>query len=76
MYKRLYKCLEINEILHPLQYGFRKNHSTSHTLISMTEAIKKTIDMSQMHNQSRTRRSNNMDGWKYLQGQDQIWNEM
>ena len=44
MYKRLYKFLEINEILHPLQFGFRKNHSTSHTLISMTETIKKTID--------------------------------
>ena len=44
MYKRLYKFLEMNEILHPLQFGFRKNHSTSHTLISMTETIKKTID--------------------------------
>ena len=44
MYKRLYKFLEINEILHPLQFGFRKNHSTSHTLISMTETVKKTID--------------------------------
>ena len=38
------KFLEINEILHPLQFGFRKNHSTSHTLINMTETIKKTID--------------------------------
>ena len=44
MYKRLYKFLEMNEILHPSQFGFRKNHSTSHTLISMTETIKKTID--------------------------------
>ena len=44
MYKRLYTFLEINEILHPLQFGFRKNHSTSHTLISMTETIKKTIN--------------------------------
>ena len=44
MYKRLYKFLEMNEILHPLQFGFCKNHSTSHTLISMTETIKKTID--------------------------------
>ena len=44
MYERLYNFLEINEILHPLQFGFRKNHSTSHTLISMTETIKKTID--------------------------------
>ena len=45
MHKRLHKFLEINEILHPLQFGFRKNHSASHTLISMTETIKKTIDM-------------------------------
>ena len=44
MCKRLYKFLEINEILHPLQFGFRKNHSASHTLISMTETLKKTID--------------------------------
>ena len=44
MNKRPYKFLEINEILHPLQFGFRKNHSTSHTLISMTETIKRTID--------------------------------
>ena len=44
MYERLYNFLEINEILHPLQFGFRKNHSTPHTLISMTETIKKTID--------------------------------
>ena len=47
MYKRPYKFLEINEILHPLQFGFRKNHSTSHTLISMTETIKKTTDNGQ-----------------------------
>ena len=44
MYKRLYKFLDIDEILHPLQFGFRSKHSTLHTLISMTETIKKTID--------------------------------
>ena len=44
MYKRLHKFLEINEIFYPLQFGFRKNHLASHTLISMTETIKKTID--------------------------------
>ena len=44
MYKRLYTFLEINEILHPLQFGFRSKHSTLHTLISMTETIRKTID--------------------------------
>ena len=44
MYKRLYTFLEINEILHLLQFGFRSKHSTLHTLISMTETIRKTID--------------------------------
>ena len=39
-----YNFLEINEILHPLQFGFRSKHYTSHTLISMTETIRKTID--------------------------------
>ena len=44
MYKRLYTFLEINEVLHSLQFGFRIKHSTLHTLISMTETIRKTID--------------------------------
>ena len=44
MYRRIPNFLEINEILHPLQSGFRSKHSTSHTLISMTETIRKTID--------------------------------
>ena len=45
IHRRLSNFLGINEILHPLQFGFRSKHSTSHTLISMTEAIiRKTID--------------------------------
>ena len=44
MQKRLYNFLEVNDILHPLQFGFRKKHSTQHSLISMTETIKKSID--------------------------------
>ena len=44
MHKRLYNFLEVNDILQPLQCGFRKKHSTQHTLISMTETIRKTID--------------------------------
>ena len=44
MHKGLYNFLEVNDILHPLQFGFRKKHSTQHTLISMTETIKKSID--------------------------------
>ena len=46
MYERLYKFLEINEILHPLRFGFRKNHSTSHTSISMTEGTITRFDLS------------------------------
>ena len=45
MHKRLYNFLEGNDILHSLQFRFReKKHSTQHTLISMTETIRKTID--------------------------------
>ena len=44
MHKRLYEFLEVNDILHSLQFGFRHKHSTSHTLISMTEKIRNTID--------------------------------
>ena len=44
MHKRLYEFLEINDILHSLQFGFRCKHSISHTLISMTEKVRNTID--------------------------------
>ena len=44
MCERLHNFLEINGIIHPLQFGFRKNRSRSYTLIKMTETIKKTID--------------------------------
>ena len=44
MHKRLNNFLDVNDILHPLQFGFRKKHSTQHTLISITETIKKSID--------------------------------
>ena len=44
MYKRLYDFLEVNKILHSLQSSFRRKHSTSHTLISMTEKIRNSID--------------------------------
>ena len=32
MHKRLYNFLELNDVLHPLQFGFRRKHSTQHTL--------------------------------------------
>ena len=44
MHKRLCDFSEVNDISHLLQFGFRQKHSTQHTLISMTETIKKSID--------------------------------
>ena len=44
MHKRLYELLEVNDILHSLQFGFSCKYSTSHTLISRTEKIRNTID--------------------------------
>ena len=44
MYERLYKFLEKHEILYSLQFGFRASHSISHALVSLTEAIKSSLD--------------------------------
>ena len=44
MYERLYNFLVKHEILHELQFGFRANHSINHALVSLTEAIKNSLD--------------------------------
>ena len=44
MYERLYKYLEKQEILYTLQFGFRASHSINHALVSLTEAIKNSLD--------------------------------
>ena len=44
MASRLTTFLELHEILYPYQFGFRKGYSTSHSLISITETIRKTLD--------------------------------
>ena len=44
MHKRLNDFLDINNVIHPLQFGFRQKHSTTHALTSLTEKIKQTID--------------------------------
>ena len=44
MHKRLYKLIEMISLLHPLQFGFLEKHSTLHTLVSLTESIKGSID--------------------------------
>ena len=44
MHKRLSEFLEMNNVIHSLQFGFCRKHSTVHALISLTEKIKRTID--------------------------------
>ena len=44
MYERLYKFLEKHQILHSLKLGFRASHSINHALVSLTEAIKNSLD--------------------------------
>ena len=44
MYERLYKFLEKRETLYNLQFGFRASHSINHALVSLTEAIKNSLD--------------------------------
>ena len=44
MYRRLYKFLEIHKVLYSLQFGFQENHSIDHALVSLTEAIRNTLD--------------------------------
>ena len=41
---RLSTYLELHSILYPNQFGFRSGYSTSHSLISITEGIKNTLD--------------------------------
>ena len=44
MYGRLYKFLEKQEILYSLLFGFHASHSINHALVSLTEAIKNSLD--------------------------------
>ena len=44
MYNRLIKFTNTLEILHSLQFGFRKNHSTSLALIHLINKIASSID--------------------------------
>ena len=44
MYTRLYSFVTCRKILYPLQFGFQQYASVDHALISMTEAIKNTLD--------------------------------
>ena len=44
MYTRVFKFFDNNNFFYPLQFGFRKNYSTAHALISLTETIRKYLD--------------------------------
>ena len=44
MYKRLYTFLDNNNFIYDLQFGFRQQYSTSHTLINITENMRKALD--------------------------------
>ena len=44
MHLRLYNFLEEQDSIYDYQFGFRKNHSTNHALIDLTEDIRQAID--------------------------------
>ena len=44
MYNRMYKFFSDNDLIYPLQFGFRQKYSTVHALISLTENIRKNLD--------------------------------
>ena len=44
MYSRVYEFLNINNLIYPLQFGFRQYHSTSHALLHLTEKIMNSLD--------------------------------
>ena len=47
MYNRLVEFAETNETFFLCQFGFRKNHSTSHALIHLLNKISSAIDQQQ-----------------------------
>ena len=44
MHNRLYKFLNDNDIIYPLQFGFRQKYSTSFAFVHLTEIIKEALD--------------------------------
>lgn len=44
LHKRVYKFLNKYEILYSHQFGFRKNYSTSHTLLNISQKILDALD--------------------------------
>ena len=47
IYLRIYGYLDKNNLIFAKQFGFRKNYSTNHALVSITERIKSMLDNGQ-----------------------------
>ena len=44
MYNRMYKFFSDNNLIYPIQFGFRQKYSIVHVLISLTENMRKNLD--------------------------------
>ena len=44
MYRRLYRFLETHKVPYSLQFGFQENCAIDHALVSLTEAVRSTLD--------------------------------
>ena len=44
MYNRMYKFFSDNNLIYPLQFGFRQKYSTVPALITLIENIRKNLD--------------------------------
>ena len=44
IYKRIYEYLNRYNFIYDKQFGFRRNYSTNHALISITEHIRERLD--------------------------------
>ena len=44
IYNRLYRHLQVNNVLYEYQFGFRKNYSTILALLDVTDSIYENID--------------------------------
>ena len=44
IYNRVYNFFAKNNLIYPLQLGFRQQYSTFHAFISLTEDIRKNLD--------------------------------
>ena len=45
MYNRVYNFFTKNNLISPLQFGFRQQYSTFHALINLTKDIRKNISI-------------------------------